>query len=490
MLFNSFQFLFVFFPIVTGLYFVLPHRHRWWLLLGASAYFYMAFVPKYILILVALILLDFTMALLIERASDRRRRMWLALSLVANISILAVFKYFNFVNENLAALAHLLGGHWGLKNLGWLLPLGLSFHTFQSMAYTIEVYRGNQPAERHLGYYALYVMYYPQLVAGPIERPQNLLPQFRSPVSFDVSRVASGLELMTWGLFKKVFVADRLAIVADAVYRHPALYEGWSFPYILANYFFAFQIYYDFSGYTDIARGASRVMGIELMENFRFPFSAGSVAEFWTRWHISLSTWFKDYLYLPLVYGTRTRDGAMRPELGHVFIFIVFLVSGFWHGAGWSFGLWGASHGLFIVISGVSKPWRMRVHRAVGLTRHRRLHALLRTLIAFHLIWFTWVLFRAATFADAVTVMRNIGRLHMDWPRALASYGADNDVRLGLAGILFVTAIERLQRSAAWERLSTRRFVFSFNEAFHATLLALIAVGAPLAKQAFIYFQF
>jgi D-alanyl-lipoteichoic acid acyltransferase DltB (MBOAT superfamily) len=297
MLFNSIQFL-IFFPAVTALYFGLPHRLRWAWLLAASCYFYMAFMPSYILILGFTIVIDYFAGLAIENAEGRRRKLFLAASLAANVGVLVVFKYFNFLNANLKGLAEALRWNYPVESLAILLPIGLSFHTFQAMSYTIEVYRGAQPAERHFGIYALYVMFYPQLVAGPIERPQNLLHQFREVHRFDYERVASGLRLMAWGFFKKIVVADRLAVPVNLVYGEPEKHTGLAL--LVATYFFAYQIYCDFSGYTDIARGAARVMGFELMKNFDRPYAARSVAEFWTRWHISLSTWFKDYLFFPL----------------------------------------------------------------------------------------------------------------------------------------------------------------------------------------------
>ena len=297
MSFSSIHFL-LFFPIVTALYFATPYRFRWLLLLFASCYFYMAFVPVYILILGFTIVVDYFAGILIENAQGRRRKWLLIVSLVSNIGVLFIFKYFNFFNTNLKALAEAIHWNYSLESLSIALPIGLSFHTFQAMSYTIEVYRGNQKAERRFGIYALYVMFYPQLVAGPIERPQNLLPQFYEKHDFDYQRVTDGLKLMAWGFFKKIVIADRLAVAVNLVYNAPYKYTG--LPLIIATYFFAFQIYCDFSGYTDIARGAARVMGFRLMKNFNRPYFATSVADFWTRWHISLSTWFKDYLFTPL----------------------------------------------------------------------------------------------------------------------------------------------------------------------------------------------
>ncbi|MEP7169802.1 MAG: MBOAT family protein, partial [Bacteroidota bacterium] len=254
MLFNSFHFL-IFFIVVTTVYFALHHKYRWFWLLAASCYFYMAFVPVYILILGFTIVIDYFAGIFIENAAGKRRKLFLLVSLFANVSVLSVFKYYNFINENLGILLNGMGWKDPLPYLSILLPIGLSFHTFQAMSYTIEVYRGNQKTERNFGIFALYVMFYPQLVAGPIERPQNLLHQFYEKHSFDYDRIVDGLKLMAWGLFKKVVIADRIAVVADHIYNNPAHHGGSDF--IIATVFFSFQIFCDFSGYSDMAIGAA-----------------------------------------------------------------------------------------------------------------------------------------------------------------------------------------------------------------------------------------
>lgn len=264
MLFNSFEFL-LFFPIVTILYFIIPHRWRWLHLLLASCIFYIAFIPVYIFILVFTIIVDYYAGCLIEKSNGRKRKALLLMSVAANILILAVFKYYNFFVENVNSLFHLVSKDYKISYLNLILPIGLSFHTFQAMSYTIEVYRGNQKAEKHFGIYALYVLFYPQLVAGPIERPQNLLHQFREKHSYDIYRIYDGLKLMLWGLFKKVVIADRLSIYVDSVYGDIWHYSGLNL--IVATLFFAIQIYCDFSGYSDIAIGSAKVMGFKLMTN-------------------------------------------------------------------------------------------------------------------------------------------------------------------------------------------------------------------------------
>jgi D-alanyl-lipoteichoic acid acyltransferase DltB (MBOAT superfamily) len=363
MIFNSLEFL-AFFPIVTLLYFVVPRRMQWALLLIASCIFYMAFRPVYVLILVFTILVDYVAGLLIAPAVGWRRRAWLGASIAANVGVLAVFKYWNFAAGNLNGLA----GRPLVPLLDILLPIGLSFHTFQAMSYTIEVYRGRQPPERHLGIYALYVMFYPQLVAGPIERPQNLLPQFRDGHEFDAARVTRGLSLMMWGFFKKIVVADRLAIAVNHVYARPGDFDGAAL--LLATYAFAFQIYCDFSGYSDIALGSAEVMGFELMKNFDRPYASASVAEFWRRWHISLSTWFRDYLYIPL------GGSKVGPARTGANLLIVFLVSGLWHGANWTYVAWGALHGLYIIVGRATE----------GARRWLAVPRFVSTLITFHLV--------------------------------------------------------------------------------------------------------
>ena len=331
MLFNSFHFFF-FFIIVTSLYFLFPHKFRWALLLAASCYFYMAFIPVYILILGFTIVIDYFAGIWLEKSEGKKRKYFLIASLIANIGVLAIFKYYNFLNNNLSDLLNSFGYNNSIPNLSIILPIGLSFHTFQAMSYTIEVYRGNQKAERNFGIYSLYVMFYPQLVAGPIERPQNLIHQFYEKHYFDYERVVEGLKLMLWGLFMKLVIADRLAIYVNAVYNNSAQHSGITL--LVATVFFAFQIYCDFAGYSSIAIGAARVMGFNLMTNFNRPYFSTSISEFWKRWHISLSSWFKDYLYISL--------GGNRVSIPRWYLnlFIVFVISGLWHGANWTFIIW------------------------------------------------------------------------------------------------------------------------------------------------------
>ena len=479
MLFNSLQFL-VFFPVVTALYFLAPHRIRWLLLLAASGVFYAAFIPKYLLILVFLILVDYTAGLTIEGASGTRRRAFLVASIVANLGLLGFFKYINFVDANLTALFAALRLGWVIPKLDIILPIGLSFHTFQSMSYTIEVYRGRWKAERHLGIYALYVMFYPQLVAGPIERPYNLLPQFRKPHHFDMERIADGLKLMLWGLFKKVVIADRLALYVNQVYARPTGHTGWAL--IVATYFFAFQIYCDFSGYSDMAIGAAQVMGFRLMDNFNRPYFARSVAEFWRRWHISLSSWFRDYLYLPL--------GGNRLPLPRwsLNIMIVFLLSGLWHGANWTFLAWGGLHGSYMVIGSVAAPWRRRVYASALLQRVKWSHRWIRVLVTFHLVLVAWVFFRASSIADANYVLGHaFSGLSMDSLRELLT----SPYILGsFALIAVMESVHMIERHGEMRRFLDDK-PLALRWAFYYVLIQLIANFGLIHDPAeFYYFQF
>lgn len=341
MLFNSFSFL-LFFPVVTLLYYLVHYRWRWLLLLLASCYFYMAFIPAYILVLFGIIIIDYTAGICMEKRAGKKK-LFLLLSIAANLLLLAVFKYYNFFIENVNGLMGLLKTpvhplpFWNI-----LLPVGLSFHTFQAMSYTIEVYRGRQQAERHFGIYALYVMFYPQLVAGPIERPYLLLPQLHKKQVIDYDGIIQGLKIMLWGFFMKVVVADRLAIFVDDVFSRAEWHSRSAL--MLASFFYSFQIYGDFAGYSFIAIGAAKTMGITLSENFRRPLLASSITNFWNRWHITLYGWFKDYVYIPL-------GGNRRGLARQIFnILLVFLLSGLWHGANWTYIVYGLIQGIVVVM--------------------------------------------------------------------------------------------------------------------------------------------
>ncbi|GGM86757.1 alginate O-acetyltransferase [Dyadobacter beijingensis] len=396
MLFNSLHFI-VFFVFVTSAYYSVPWRSRWVLLLVASAYFYASFIPAYLLLLAVIILFDYLAGICIGLLTGWRRKCMLVMSIVANVGFLSFFKYYDFLIANMAALFGVFGLDYQPESMassypGLALPIGLSFHTFQSMSYTIEVYRGNQRAERHLGIYALYVLFYPQLVAGPIERPQNVLWQFRQKMDFDWDNLRTGLWWMVWGMFKKVVIADRLALVTDPVFENPG---AWNAPALaLAALFYSIQIYCDFSGYSDIALGSARTMGFRLMVNFRSPYFARSIAGFWQRWHISLSTWFRDYVYIPM---GGNRRGGVRTCIN---LMIVFLLSGLWHGADWKFVIWGGLHGIYLIISKIADRPTFRLPQLPGW---------MQALFTFILITLTWIFFRAHNLQHALAILRALG---------------------------------------------------------------------------------
>ena len=442
------------------------------------------------------------------------------ISLISNLGILAFFKYLGFFTENLTWLFEQLNmpdvadrvltlgnrvfvkvlhlfGESGVtsfkdnKDNKSILPVGLSFHTFQAMSYTIEVYRGNQKAERHFGIYSLYVMFYPQLVAGPIERPQNVLWQFHKTFPYDAENVKAGLMQMAFGLFKKVVIADRLTILVDYAYTNPGEHNGLTL--LVATFFFTFQIYCDFSGYSDIAIGAARVMGFNLMENFRTPYIAQSVSEFWRRWHISLSTWFRDYLYIPL---GGNRKGRARQYAN---LMIVFLASGLWHGSNWTYVIWGGLNGLYQMLA----IWRDRLLSQTGWSQTgwsrtgwsrfgfgsvgvktdtaSPLRVVGNVLFTFGLIMLTWVFFRARSVGDAFLILQRISTLSFSSPLSSPFNAVELWFSVGLIAFLMVKEFFYL-------------YIPTHNTARFYALFILITLATyffgVFSSNQFIYFQF
>lgn len=397
MLFNSIEFL-LFFPTVVVLYFLIASQYRWVLLLVASYYFYMAWKPAYILLIVVSTIIDYWCSRRMGELPDKQQRKpYLYVSLAANLGILFTFKYFDFFNQSLGAVSEALGLGYVPASWELILPMGISFYTFQTMSYSIDVYHGKLAPEKHFGKFALFVTFFPQLVAGPIERATHLLPQFHQKFDFNYYRITSGLRQMGWGMFKKVVIADRLSVLVNAVYNQPGDFEG--FFLALATVFFAFQIYCDFSGYSDIAIGAARVLGFDLMRNFRTPYFAKTISEFWRRWHISLSTWFRDYVYIPLG-GSRTVKWRWYYNL-----FITFAISGLWHGANWTFVIWGALHGFYLIASIWAQPIKTWVNRITRLDQAPLVMKWVDVLVVFVLVNLAWVFFRANSASDAFYIL-------------------------------------------------------------------------------------
>lgn len=473
MLFNSFQFL-LFFPIVTTLYYLSPHRFRWFMLLAASCYFYMAFVPEYILILALTIIVDYGAGIYIERSTGKRRKLFLIISIVVTCFILFVFKYINFFNDNARLLYESMGMDYPIERFNILLPIGLSFHTFQSLSYVIEVYRGNQKAEKHFGIYSLYVMFYPQLVAGPIERPQNILHQFYEVKKFDWGNMVVGLRLILWGLFKKVVIADRVSAFANLVFDNPDQYAG--FQVLVGIFFFTIQIYCDFSGYSDIAIGTARVMGFDLMQNFNYPYFSTSITEFWRRWHVSLSTWFRDYVYIPLGGNAHGKLKQYRNLL------ITFAISGLWHGASWNFIIWGVYHGVWLVIENA-----LKVPRNTNLFS---IKGILRWGLTFIIVMAGWVFFRAKTFSGAMAVFTNLSHFSISQLGLYMFGDYAFEILVCIVGIGLLVLIDFfINFKDAFNKFDTYPRLVRWG-IYYTLIFFLLAVGAYHQQAEFIYFQF
>lgn len=410
MLFNSLSFL-VFFPTVLAVYFIIPRKIRYIWLLVTSYYFYMCWNEKYALLIALSTFITYLSGILISKTSSVFwRKMWVALSFISNISILVFFKYFYFITDNL----NILLGRFGMSAIGGdiniILPVGISFYTFQALSYTMDVYRRDMEPEKNILKYALFVSFFPQLVAGPIERSKNLVSQINKCHEFKLwnyQRIVDGLGLMLWGYFLKMVVADRLAIFVDNAYDNFMYYGACEL--IVATIFFAFQIYCDFASYSTIAVGAAKIMGFELMENFNTPYLARSISEFWRRWHISLSTWFRDYLYFPMG-GSR----CFRPR-AYFNLMVTFLVSGLWHGADWRYIIWGAIHGVYQVIGRATAGIKKKFYEKFNVRTDNFSFGLMKTVVTFILVDFAWIFFRADTFKSALLIIERMFTRFNPW---------------------------------------------------------------------------
>lgn len=477
MFFTSYNFMF-FFLALALVYFTLPFRWRWILLLAGSYFFYGCWGVADLFLLIAQTTVVYCGARLLEFVPDpRRRRTLLVFILFITLGSLFIFKYFNFFGASLGGFLSFLGVRIPIAYARLALPAGISFYTFQLLGYIIDVYRGQLPAERHFGRFALFVSFFPQILAGPIARAGQLLPQFDREHHFDLERIASGSKLILWGLFKKMVIADRLALYVNLVYHHPQDFSGSTL--LLASYFFAFQIYCDFSGYSDIAIGLGRVLGFELMQNFNLPYLARNVREFWSRWHISLSTWFRDYVYIAL--------GGNRgvPARWAFNIMITFLLSGLWHGANWTYLAWGALHGAYYLGGRFTHPVRDRLSGILGL-RGRPL-AILQVLVTFHLLLLSWVFFRAESLGDALFIIRamvtGLTRALYLGPSQLATM-----LSILFVGILILVQWFQARGSASLYFSKSRLPVAVRWVAYILMIFGILVFG--VGSNAFIYFQF
>ena len=406
MIFNSFVFL-AFFPIVAALFYLLPYKPRRVMLLAASYFFYMYWEPRLIVLILFTTLVSYGAALIMGRTEKQAiKKLWLALTLTVCLGVLFFFKYFNFFSGLAYGIAGLFGGTAKPPVLDLILPVGISFYTFQTLSYVIDVYKGKIKPEKCFGLYALFVAFFPQLVAGPIERPEDLIPQLKAQTSFrknlENGDVSAGLKLMALGFFKKIAIADVLALAVNAVYNSEELGSMTSLSVIIATVLFGIQIYCDFSGYSTIALGCARVLGIRLTDNFNSPYSAVTVRDFWSRWHITLSTWFRDYLYIPL---GGNRKGKARTLIN---LMIVFLASGLWHGAALTFVIWGALHGLYQVVGRLTSGIRGKAYEKIGLSETSRAAVWIKRIFTFALVNFTWIFFRANTMSDLGVLLKRL----------------------------------------------------------------------------------
>ena len=490
MLFNSYVFL-VFFPIVLLMYFILPVKIKNYWLLVASYYFYMSWNPKYGLLLLGCTLVSYFSARLVSKAEDTgKKKMILAGTLIVVFGCLIFFKYLNFFADNISRICSIFGGNVPSGHFDIVLPVGISFFSFQAVGYLVDVYRGDVEAEKNFFKYALFVSFFPQLVAGPIERSRNLLKQFDETYRFDWERARDGLFMMLWGYFLKLVVADRIAIFVDSIFEVGAESSGAQIA--LATVLFAFQIYGDFGGYSIIAIGAAKILGIELMENFNAPYLSLSTKEFWNRWHISLNTWFRDYLYIPL---GGNRKGKVRKYLN---IMITFLVSGLWHGASWSYVLWGGLNGLYQIIGELTSKIRKRCQVLLNIDSNLFCFRLLKVLGTFILVDFAWLFFRADGIEDAFLKVRAIftdfRAVSLSAP-SLYEHGLDEkNFGLMIVCIVFVILVDLLKKKG----YSVREFIFGQSAWFRVlcfvagvSFILLCGIwGSAYNANSFIYFQF
>ena len=475
MLFNSIDF-WIFFGVVCLAYFALPHRLRIPLLLLAGAVFYMWWNATYILLLAFSTVIDFFVGLALGRnLSDSRRKAALMVSLSTNLGMLFLFKYWGFFHDSVQEVASWFGAVYVRPDIHVILPVGISFYTFQAISYVVDVYRRKQPAERDPMMFGVFVLFFPQLIAGPIERAGHMLAQYRREHPFDAERAISGLQLALWGLFKKVVIADRLAIYSDTVYSKVDLHNGVTL--IFATWAFAIQIYCDFSGYSDIAIGTARVLGIDLMRNFERPYFSTSIREFWRRWHISLSSWLRDYVYIPVGGGRGSQFLIYRN------LMITMVVGGLWHGASWNFVIWGFLQGLMLSVSRATLDRRDAWLAGVGVPNVLR--DAFRMLVVFQLVSFSWIFFRANTVGDAFLVVGRIfgGR----WGVPFVDVPSLTQAAVGLV-VLFAVEAHQEWRGDIRAAFEARPLVVRW-----AVMYALIALVVLLGVQSgsqFIYFQF
>ena len=475
MLFNSLQYL-IFFPIVATTFFFTPHRYRWLLLLCASYYFYISWKAEYALLLLGTTTITYMAAIAISHSSSKTiQQILLTVSLLTNFSVLIFFKYLTFFNKILDTLLLLIQVPYEIRAPNVLLPIGISFYLFRTTSYLIDVYRNDLKPEKHFGIFSLYVSFFPSLLAGPIDRATRLLPQFHQKLRFDKSSIWTGLQLILLGFFKKVVIADRLSIYVDNVFNNITYHKG--FGCLLASFFYTIQIYCDFSGYSDIAIGCAAIMGFRLMTNFNNPYFATTIPDFWRRWHISLSTWFRDYVYIPL---GGSRKGLPRTLANFM---ITMLLCGLWHGASWTFVFWGGAHGLLLCLSKLTLSWRDRLSQQFALPSC--LKTTVRIIVTFNVVNLLWVFFRASSIQDAFSIIYNMLQTFNTKPLNLDRIIALPNFLLICGFVLILLIYEKfvLEGSSFLRNRYIKMIFFSF-------IFWSIIIFGSFSNQAFIYFQF
>ena len=483
MTFNSLQFL-IFFPIVVALYFLLPKKITKYMLLVASYYFYLAWNYKLIGLILFTTVVSYVSARIIEKNESKKvKKTCIVVTLVACLGVLFFFKYYNFMADSASFLWGLVSGIQNDWTLNLVLPVGISFYTFQTLSYAIDVYRGQEKAEHDFFLYALYVSFFPQLVAGPIERPGNLIPQLREKHKFNPSDVKIGLWMMASGFFKKIAVADFLAMFVNSVFN--AAEDATGFGVLIASIFFTIQIYCDFSGYTDIAIGCARIMGIKLMKNFDMPFLSKSIKEFWGRWHISLSSWLRDYLYFPL-------GGSRCSKPRHLLnILIVFLASGLWHGAAWTFVIWGALHGIYRIIEELLRNPSSKLRQKLGIKENSKVLGAAKTAGTFLLVCFAFIFFRANSFDDLAKLLSLLFTSWGSIPETLENMGLTaSAIIYFVVAIALITAIDFTTKRGEESLEENGSAKIAASVCLWAVIIAWMLLNSVGGASTFIYFQF
>jgi alginate O-acetyltransferase complex protein AlgI len=491
MLFNSFNFI-VFFAAITILYYIFPYKLRWVLLLAGSYYFYMCWKAEFIVLLIFITFLNYVSARAIYGAGGRKnKKTILFISLVLNFGILFVFKYMNFFSQSVSEIMAVLGMHYTVKEFDIILPMGISFFTFQAASYTIDVYKGKIKPVKHYGKFSLFISFFPQLVAGPIERSENLLPQFYKKHRFSMAKTVDGLKIMLWGFFKKVVIADRAAIAVNTVFNGCEYYSGLYL--VLASLLFTVQIYCDFSGYSDIAKGSAKVLGFDLMDNFKRPFISKNIKEFWKRWHVSLSSWFMDYVYIPL--GGNRKGNLMKYRN----LLITFMVSGLWHGAAWTFVIWGGIHGVLLVVYNIFAPALYKIKSVLGVDKSRILssaYGFFASAVTFGFVVFAFIFFRANSVEDAFYIISHMLWNFRIWNTPQYLFDVFTGMGIGIfewkiliSAVIFLMGTEILCGEDIHKTIGRRNALLKFAFYGAAALFVLLA-GVFYNAGEFIYFQF